>query len=148
MRGSSPFSNYQDFYEATGPIYTFADRPAIIGILFVVSAFIFLYFIYATYTTKKGSSDAKSPVILGLLLATSLASAADALYNNSVRNTYRQTARVTQPTEHAHHKGQTQPLALLGMVGVGAGTVRRRFSKQAQLSRSRRNRIKRHSRYL
>ncbi len=148
MRGASPFSNYQDFYEATGPIYTFADRPALIGILLVVSALIFLYFIYSTYTMKKGSSSAKSPMILGLLLATSVASAADAIYSNHFRPDHHQTVRVTQPVGRsapARHQGRFQPLMLLGMMGMGAGAVRRRVTQGGRSSRQ--SRIKRYSRY-
>lgn len=142
MRGSSPFSTYDEFYEATGPIYTFADRPVILGILCVVSALIFLYFIYATYTIKKGHSDAKSPVILGLLIATSIASAADAVYSNYIqRNQDRQADRVTQNADYVarqHRSSNFQLPALLGIMGVGATASRRRRSsvrRHAKLSR-------------
>ncbi|MGJ3245451.1 MAG: hypothetical protein ACFE0I_05175 [Elainellaceae cyanobacterium] len=132
MRGSSPFSTYDEFYEATGPIYTFADRPAIMGILCVVSALIFLYFIYATYTIKKGHSDAKNPVILGLLIATSVASAADAVYSNYLqRNDHRQANRVTQNVDYQarqHRSNNFQLPALLGVMGIGATASRRRRS--------------------
>ncbi|MGJ3252015.1 MAG: hypothetical protein ACFE0J_12910 [Elainellaceae cyanobacterium] len=142
MRGSSPFSTYDEFYEATGPIYTFADRPVIMGILCVVSALIFIYFIYATYTIKKGHSDAKSPVILGLLIATSIASAADAVYSNYIqRNQDRHADRVTQNADYVarqHRSSNFQLPALLGIMGVGATASRRRRSsvrRHAKLSR-------------
>jgi hypothetical protein len=151
MRGSSPFSTYEEFYEATGPIYTFADRPAIIGILFVVSVLIFLYFIYATFTTKKGHSDAKSPVILGLLAATSVASAADALYMTYFqRNEAPQASRITQAIDRSaqsNRQGPIQSLIGLGMVVIGGSQgTRRHSSRRTRKASSRAKALRRYRR--
>jgi hypothetical protein len=126
---TSPFATYEEFYEAEGPIYTFANSPAIIGLLVIASALVFVYFIYSTYTIKKGQSEAKSPIILSVLIATSLVSMADALYTNHVKHN-RPTASVT-PTEQ---RNSFQPLAMLGLVGGGVASRRRQLRRQPRRS--------------
>lgn len=135
----SPFTNYQEFYEAEGPIYTFANSPAIIGLLVVASALVFIYFIYSTYTIKKGHSEAKSPIILSVLIATSVISMADALYTHHVRQN-RPTASVTQT--HTQRASRFQPLALLGLVGGGAAMRRRSLRHQPRYKAIRKRRIR------
>lgn len=122
---ASPFSTYQEYYEATGPIYTLADRPALIGILTVLSAGIFLYFIYATYTMKKGDSGASMKGLIGLLLATSVMPIADAIYSNYVqRSDHRPSVSINRDGgEYVSQERRTRtvsPLAMLGMVGLGS----------------------------
>lgn len=139
---TSPFANYQEFYEAEGPIYTFANSPAIIGLLVIASALVFIYFIYSTYTIKKGHSEAKSPVILSVLIATSLISMADALYTNQVRQN-RPTANATQTDKASHRANRSfQPLAMLGLVGGGAIARRRSLRHQPRYRAIRKRRIR------
>lgn len=73
LAGASPFKSAEEFANAEGAFYTFADRPALIGILLVVSLLIFLYFLYYTFGTTKGTNNAKNPAVLGLLMATGMA---------------------------------------------------------------------------
>lgn len=135
---ASPFSDYQSFYEASGPIYTFADRPAIIALLLVAGVAIFLYFIYSTFTMNKGSSEGSNPVILGILLATTAFSAAEAIYQNLSGKEANQQAAVTH---NAGPQRSAGPLALLGMVGLGAAGSRRRDGYRRLKRLSRRDRL-------
>lgn len=138
---ASPFTNYEEFYSATGPIYTFADRPAIIGILTVLSALIFLYFIYATYAMRKGGdSGASMKGLLGFLLAASVLPLADAAYSQYIqRSDHRPTATQPQETEAADRTGvrPVEPLALLGTLGIGTPFAGRR--KRSTRSKARRS---------
>lgn len=122
---SSPFSTYDEFYNAEGAIYTFADKPVLVGILTVVSALIFIYFLYTTFTIKKGHSDAKSPIILGLLIATSLVSVADTLYGNVTGR----SDRPQQESRQSSRSNPVQPWALLGLTGTGSIFSSRRNAK-------------------
>lgn len=80
---TSPFKTSEEFLKAKGPIHTFADNPTIIGILIGVSILILLYFIYSSYTIKKGSPAPKSPAVLGLLIATSALSFVNSAYTSN-----------------------------------------------------------------
>lgn len=128
---ASPFNTYQEYYEATGPIYTFSDRPAIIALLLVACAGIFLYFIYASFTVR--GSAPKNPVVLSILLAASAVSAAEAIYQQVVGKPSTQ-ASISQPAAPR----KAAPLALLGMVGLGAALPKRRSLSLYQRRRSRR----------
>ncbi|MBD0336273.1 MAG: hypothetical protein ICV62_12350 [Cyanobacteria bacterium Co-bin13] len=119
---ASPFQNYQEYYEATGPIYTFSDRPVVIALLLITSVLIFLYFIYASFNIRKGESQAKNPVILSILLATTAFAAAEAIYQQVSGKQSTTQAQVVQPAEE---RPAAQPLALLGMVGLGGAASRR-----------------------
>jgi RsiW-degrading membrane proteinase PrsW (M82 family) len=119
---ASPFQSYEEFYEATGPIYTFADRPVLIALLLIASVLIFLYFIYFSFNIRKGESEAKNPVVLSLLLAATAFGAAEAIYQQVSGKQSTPQAQVSQP---ADQNAARQPLALLGMVGLGGTAVRR-----------------------
>ncbi|MBD2260675.1 cell envelope integrity protein TolA [Pseudanabaena sp. FACHB-2040] len=118
---ASPFRDYQSFNEATGPIYTFSDRPVVIALLLVASVLIFLYFIYSSFNIRKGESQAKNPIILSILLATTAFAAAEAIYQQVSGKQSTTQAQVSQPAEER----TPQPLALLGMVGLGGAASRR-----------------------
>ncbi|MGB3494155.1 MAG: hypothetical protein WBA57_15605 [Elainellaceae cyanobacterium] len=126
---ASPFSTYDEFYSATGPIYTLADRPALIGILTVLSAGIFIYFIYATYTMNKGGDEGASMKgMLGVLLAASVLPLADAVYSQYIqRSDHRPTAAVPQESEPNEESPSTglEPLALLGTMSLGSSALGR-----------------------
>lgn len=115
--GSSPFANYEEYYNATGAIYTFADRPALIGILTVLSALIFIYFIYATYTMKQGDSGASMKGLIGLLLAASILPITDAVYNQYIQRSHHRPVASDAQSEPLSRR--IQPMALLGLLGVG-----------------------------
>ncbi|MGF1499451.1 MAG: hypothetical protein ACFB8W_21890 [Elainellaceae cyanobacterium] len=127
---ASPFSTWEEFEGAIdgptgGAIYTFADRPALIGISIIVAALVFLYFIYAAFHIKSGHSSAKSPPVLGLLLAAGVASAMASLYEGVVeRGTVRQASR--SEMSQVARNNRKAPVALLGMTGLAGVTQRKR----------------------
>ena len=142
LGAASPFKTWEAFDGAIdgptgGAIYTFADRPALIGVMVVVAALIFLYFIYASFHISSGHSTAKSPPMLGLLLVAGAASAMTSLYEGAMeRESGRQTARPgqSQVTEPAARKA---PLALFGMTGLMGLSGRKRARKMPRRLRDR-----------
>ncbi|MEB3357308.1 MAG: hypothetical protein VKK04_11330 [Synechococcales bacterium] len=138
---ASPFRSWEEFEGAAdgptgGAIYTFADRPALIGIMVVVAALIFLYFIYASFHIKSGHSSAKSPSVLGMLLVAGAASAMASLYEGVVeRGTVHQASRSGEMSQISKQSHQP-PVALLGMIGL-TGASRRKRSQRLQRGRRR-----------
>lgn len=135
---ASPFATWEEFEGAVdgstgGAIYTFADRPALIGIMIVVAALVFLYFIYASFHISGGQSSAKSPPMLGMLLVAGAASAMAAFYEGfAERGTAQQASRsgeVSQPMPQA----RKLPLAMLGMTGMAGMTQRKRSRRRIRL---------------
>ncbi len=127
---ASPFSSYEEYYSATGPIYTLADRPALIGILTVLGAGIFIYFIYSTYTMKKGGDGGDSMKgMLGFLLAASVLPLADAVYSQYIqRSDHRPTAAVSQEADIDEQETPArgwEPLALIGSLSIGTSALGR-----------------------
>jgi len=127
---ASPFDSWEAFEGAVdgptgGAIYTFADRPALIGITIVVAALVFLYFIYASFCIKSGNSNAKSPPVLGLLLATGAASAMASFYEGV---TERGAVQQASPPGQSRLTKQARkvPVALLGMTGLAGVSGRKR----------------------
>jgi apolipoprotein N-acyltransferase len=127
----SPFETFEEFSTAEGPIYTFANNPAVIGILLVICLLISLYFVYASFVIKKGGSTGQNPMFLGIVIATGALSLADQVYANYVREGNRPTVSITQ-SETPHASRNFQPLALLGLVGGKA--ARRRKNRRPQHS--------------
>jgi apolipoprotein N-acyltransferase len=140
----SPFETFEEFSTAEGPIYTFANSPSVIGILLVICALLSLYFVYASFVIKKGASNAQNPMFLGIVIATGALSLADHLYSNHVRGNDRQTANVTQSDKAASRNTRSsfQPLALLGLVGGGAATHRRKSRRPQRYAAIRKRRIR------
>jgi hypothetical protein len=118
---SSPFSNFKDFSEAKGPIYTYANNPTVIGALLLVGVGILLYFLYASYTMKQDKPQ-NFTTLSALILAslTSIATLAN-LTANKQTNTTRQSFQIELPAAK-----NWQPLAMLGMLGIGGVTSKRR----------------------
>ncbi|MGD1928961.1 MAG: hypothetical protein ACFB12_08620 [Leptolyngbyaceae cyanobacterium] len=135
---ASPFNGWAAFEGAIdgptgGAIYTFADRPILIGIMIVVAALIFLYFIYASFHISSGRSTPKSPPVLGLLLVAGAASAMTSLYEGVMeREAVRQTARPGQ-SQVAEPTARKVPLAVFGMTGLVGLTGRQRPRKRRRL---------------
>ncbi len=140
LGAASPFQGWEEFEGAAdgptgGAIYTFADRPALIGIMVIVSALIFLYFIYASFHISGGESTAKSPGVLGLLLVAGAASAMTSLYEGiNEQKSVRQAARpgeVTQVTKTARQL----PAAMVGMMGMVGVSKRKKSRRHLRLNR-------------
>jgi len=128
---SSPFKTHQEFLNAKGPIYSFGNSPAIIGILLAVSAILFLWFIYASYTIKSGKPAAKNPVILSILIAVSSFSLADIYISHPGRTPSKKG--VSEVLSSRQGQGwHFSPMAAVGMMASGSVFQRRR----QKLSRS------------
>ncbi|PIG93124.1 hypothetical protein [Gloeocapsopsis sp. IPPAS B-1203] len=133
---SSPFSNPKEFLEVEGPIYTFGNNSTIITFLLIVSAVLFLWFIYASYTIKSGKPAPKNPVVLSLLIAASTVSFASSVYNSTVEKIYQPSRTKETPSRvSSSNKQQWQlPMTLISMVASG-GLLQRRSLKNHRKKR-------------
>lgn len=123
---SSPFSNSKEFLAAEGPIYTFGNNSTIVTIFLIVSAILFLWFIYASYKIKSGKPPAKNPVVLSLLIAASAFSLAGTAYNSKIDKINQPATKETASRVINFKKQQWQiPMSLIGMVASGSGLQRR-----------------------
>jgi len=132
---SSPFSSFKEFSDAKGPIYTFANNPTMIGFLLVVCLAITVYFFYASYTIKQ-KTPAKTPAAIGLLL---VAGAASILGMEFAPQSHKQTETSRHQQSQRSTARNWQPLALLGMVGIGGTQLghKRRSPRRKPLRRPR-----------
>jgi hypothetical protein len=140
---SSPFSNPKEFLAAEGPIYTFGNNPTIVTFFLIVSAVLFLWFIYASYTIKSGKPASKNPVVLSLLIAASTVSFASSVYNLTVDKIH-QPSRTKETSSRviSSNKQQWQlPITLIGMIASGS-LLQRRSLKNRQRKRKTINRNK------
>lgn len=132
---ASPFSTAEEFQGAIdgptgGAIYTFADRPALIGIMVFLSALIFLYFLYVSFNIKEGHSTAKAPHVLAALLLVGAASAMTSLYENVNNQDARRVANRYEMTQS--RSSRALPAALLGMTGIAGMSKRKRARRKAR----------------
>lgn len=140
LGAASPFQSWEEFEGAIdgptgGAIYTFADRPVLIGIMLVVAALIFLYFLYASFHISGGESTAKSPSTLGLLLVAGAASAMASLYEGfNEQNRVREAARPGEVTQ-VSETSRKLPAAMVGMMGMVGVTKRKKSSRRIRLNR-------------
>jgi hypothetical protein len=146
---TSPFQTYQEFYEAEGAIYTFSHQPAIIGILLIVSALIFLYFIYFSFNVRKSESDTSGQAMLGVVLLAGALSLVDTVYTsymnrNSDPARNQPTADMVQEESLAHRATDGfKPLAMLGLMSTGAAaSSRRRLRVSRPTTSNRRRRLR------
>lgn len=137
----SPFSTLEEFNQAAagpteGAIYTFAQSPVIISIAIVVSALIFCWFIYTTFTVNHSSTEpeTRSPVHYGVMIIAGLLSLAGGLYSSQRQP--QQEARA-QPTTPAPQPKQT-PVVLFGLTSLSALPTYRQFRRAQRRSRLRR----------
>ncbi|MBD2102561.1 hypothetical protein [Leptolyngbya sp. FACHB-261] len=134
---TSPFKTSEEFLKAKGPIYTFADNPTIISILIGVSILILLYFIYSSYTIKKGAPAPQNPAVLGLLIATSALSFVNSAYTNNI-DKGRETAKGTLSAQVVPAKGKPSGLASLfalltaGISYTGSSSLRAKGKSKAR----------------
>lgn len=137
---SSPFSNPKEFLEAEGPIYTFGNNSTIVTFFLIVSAILFLWFIYASYTIKSGKLAPKNPVVLSLLIAATSVSLASSIYNSTVD-------KIHQPSRTKEIKsrviGSKQlwqlPMTLIGMVASSSILQRRTQNRRRKRQTIKRN---------
>jgi MYXO-CTERM domain-containing protein len=129
----SPFTTFEEFTAAKGPIYTFANSSGMVAFLLIICALMFLYFIYASFTTKRSDAP-QNPVVLGLLLVTGFVSLLQGAYTQATDKASPASAesRVTRIASNPW-----QPMALLGLMGGGAAATRRRRSRKSVRTRLR-----------
>ena len=122
---SSPFKTFEEFNQAEGPIYTFANNPGVIAVFLILTALILLYFIYKSFNLRSESS----PNFAALsLLAASAISLAGIIQAQLLPPSQR-------PTQAESAARRSQPFALLGMVGLGSTRRRSRFRSKSKRSR-------------
>ena len=137
---ASPFKTWEEF-EGTidgptgGAIYTFADHPALIGIMVVVAALVFLYFLYAAFHISSGESSAKSPPMLGLLLVAGAASAMASLYEGITEKAPVQQASRSGEVSQPVKQSLKLPFAMIGMTGLTGIVKRKKSSRRIRLNR-------------
>lgn len=140
LGAASPFQTWEEFEGAIegptgGAIYTFADRPALIGIMVVVAALIFLYFIYASFHISSGESSAKSPTVLSALLIAGAASALTALYEGFTEKEAPRQAGRSQEAGQVTKSTRAMPAALFGTVGLASVAKRKKLARRIRLNR-------------
>jgi hypothetical protein len=145
MAVASPFRTWEEFEGALdgpteGAIFTFADRPAITAVLIIVSALMFIYFLYASFHTKVNDEPAKSPTALGVLFLAGAVSLASAMYD-AYANRQPQEAlrRRSGPEAIARHRPNNP--AFLGLVGLTA--LPKVFQPRSSRRKTRRDRYSR-----
>ncbi|MEL6469803.1 MAG: hypothetical protein AAFQ74_08750 [Cyanobacteria bacterium J06623_4] len=143
---SSPFTTLEDFNNAIegptgGAIYTFANSPAINAIALLVAVGIFLWFIFATYSSHaspSGSMDKSlnhlsSFLVLGLLSAMTAAGH----YANRAPRPEHPTAQHRPSLKFVHQQPSKKlPLGLLGMMGIGLPSLSRTSKRKARTKQS------------
>ncbi len=116
---TSPFSTFQEFSEAKGPIYTFANNPTMIGILLLICLGITVYFFYASFQIDRDNKP-KSPAALGILLLAGGVSLVTALLPlQSSKQPVESSRTELRRSELRAEKRQVGPLAL-GMTFTGS----------------------------
>jgi len=125
---TSPFKTFEEFSEAEGPIYTFANNSSAIAILLLIVAAITLYFLYASYNIKPGESKPQNPVALSLFL---IAGVSSLLANSFLSN---DAVKERQNTEASRRDARVELslLAPLGLLGLGATRRQKRRYKNSK----------------
>lgn len=135
---TSPFSTFEEFSSAKGPIYTFANNSLMINILLILSALIAVYFIYASYVIKQDSAPAPDIKAIGLLLVAGLASVMGTLLNPQPEQREVEDPRYPQESQ-ALRRQSWQPLTLLGMMGLGGTALGQKTGRQLRRKTKRRS---------
>lgn len=116
---TSPFSTFEEFSSAEGPIYTFANNPTMITVLLIISALITIYFFYSSFGMTQTSAKSPDVKAIGLLLVAGFASVMGLLNPQADR---REAVNPRHTQEMRTERSTWQPLALLGLVGLGGGS--------------------------
>ena len=134
---TSPFSTLEEFSSAKGPIYTFANNPSIISILLILSALIAIYFVYASFFMKQESTPTPGIKSIGLLLVAGFASVMGTLLHP--QSEHREAANHRYSQESHAARQNWQPLALLGMIGLGGASFGQKAGQKSVQKTKRRS---------
>lgn len=133
---SSPFTTFEEFSNAEGAIYTFANNPTMIAILLILSLLITLYFFYSSFFMKQ--EDLEHPLdtkAIGLLLVAGFASVMGSLLHPEPAP----KTEATRPaaSRSAQASSPWKPLALLGLTSIGGiGASRKAMRRSSRKVRS------------
>lgn len=118
---SSPFKTSQEFLEVKGPLYTFANSPVWLAVFLILSVLIFLWFIYASYQTKRDETNTPTPnpTVISLLIITSVLSLAESIYLN--------TSKVNQTAQNPVTRVTKAQGWLPALLGITVGATQRRY---------------------
>lgn len=142
LGAASPFATAEEFAGAIdgptgGAIYTFADRPAINGILIVVSALMFIYFLYSAFHTKINDAPPKSLATLGALFLAGAVSLGSAVYDAYAARNAQEASHRRPTTQAIASNSRPVPPALVGLVGMlGLPKIGRRSQKRRRKAES------------
>ncbi|MBI4785234.1 MAG: hypothetical protein HY785_28600 [Oscillatoriophycideae cyanobacterium NC_groundwater_1537_Pr4_S-0.65um_50_18] len=121
---SSPFSTFEEFSNAEGPIYTFANNSVMISILLILSLIISVYFFYASFGMRQELTAHIDVKAISLLLIAGLTTLTGFLFNPQVSQKTEAVQARSSRLEQNSPKSWT-PLALLGFTGVGGAALKR-----------------------
>ena len=126
---SSPFKTSQEFLEVKGPLYTFANSPVWLAVFLILSVLIFLWFIYASYQTKRDETNTPTPnpTVISLLIITSVLSLAESIYLN--------TSKVNQTARNPVVRVTKAHGWLPALLGITVGATRRRYRPKHRRSK-------------
>jgi hypothetical protein len=130
----SPFSTFEEFSEAEGPIYTFANNPTMIAVLLLLCVAITCYFVYSSFQIGHDSRP-KSPAALSVLLLAGAVS----LFGAMLPSQQQKPVEARRPASEIKAERAT-PLALIGMTVTGALFGKSKFSKSKKSGKRSRQR--------
>jgi hypothetical protein len=129
---TSPFSTFEEFSSAEGAIYTFADKPAVIAVLLILSLLITIYFFYASFGMKQELGKSPDVKAIGLLLVAGFASVMGAL---SQPQADRREAAHPRHSQEMRAEKNWQPLAFLGLMGLGGTAMGQKAKRRSRKTR-------------
>lgn len=123
---TSPFSTFEEFSNADGPIYAFANSSGVITFLILLSAAISLYFLYVSFGMKNEFARPTDDTgAIALLIATGVSALLSLVPGYA--SSQRLEANDSRPTVVKVQSRQAAglPAALLGLASVAGLTTGR-----------------------
>lgn len=130
----SPFASFKEFSEAKGPIYTFANNPTMIALLLVICLGITVYFLYASFTMRQEESKPPTPAALAMVILAGATSLIGSLMHGQPAR-QPDAAYRSQPAMQRQVR-DWQPLAVLGLTGIGGSLFGRKKPSRRKRRRS------------
>ncbi|GAB4137745.1 MAG: hypothetical protein Fur0046_12020 [Cyanobacteria bacterium J069] len=130
---TSPFSTFDEFSSADGPIYAFANSPSVVTFLILLSAVISLYFIYASFGMKQDfEKPATGSAAIAVLIATGISTMLSLVPGYAPAR--RTEAAHPRPSAAKVQTAQRNPIsgALLGLTGMVATGRGKRLGRRVR----------------